>query len=230
MDTLAVPKEHSIDRGSALAGRAGLVFLVLIAAQNVLRAVVGPATNASTADLAELTHAGAWVVHLLVATYLIGFPALLLFTTGLSGWCARHQPRSALWAGVGQSCSVVIAVLFGLVNVMQVTMVAARDQLAAAPELSQLLWVMHNAVFTINLGALGVALFSLGRAATLSRLIPAWMGPVTAVGGGLLLASALPAVAVVNGSGWMAVGLLGFLVWMLFLALAGVSLLRAARD
>jgi hypothetical protein len=70
---------------------------------------------------------------------------------------------------------------------------------------------MHNAVFTINLVAVGVALFSFGRAATLSQLIPAWMGPVTGVGGGLLLASALPAVAVVNGSGWMAVGLLGFL-------------------
>jgi hypothetical protein len=131
---------------------------------------------------------------------------------------------------VGQACAVVIAVLFGLVNVMQVTMVAARGELATAPELGHVLWAMHNAVFTFNLVAVGVALFSFGRAATLSRLIPAWMGPVTGVGGGLLLASALPAVAVVNGSGWLAVGILGFLVWMAFLALAGAALLRAARD
>jgi hypothetical protein len=89
---------------------------------------------------------------------------------------------------------------------------------------------MHNAVFTINQVAVGVALFSLGRATTLSRLIPAWMGPVTGIGGGLLLASVLPAVAVVNGSSWLSVGILGFLIWMVFLALAGAGLLRAARD
>lgn len=231
MDTTpAVPKEQSTGRRSALAGSAGLVFLVLIAAENVLTAAFGPAMNASTADLAEFTHARAWLVHLLVAAYVIGFPALLVFAVGLSGWCARHQPRSATWAGVGQACAAVIAVLFGLVNVMQVTMVAARSQLAAAPELIHVLWALHNAVFTINQVAVGVALFSLGRAATLSRLIPAWMGPVTGIGGGLLLASALPAVAVVNGSGWLVVGILGFLIWMVFLALAGAALLRVARD
>jgi dipeptidyl aminopeptidase/acylaminoacyl peptidase len=52
------------------------------------------------------------------------------------------------------------------------------------------------------------------------------MGPTTAVGGGLLVAASLPAVAVIHGSPWMAVGLIGFLVWMLFLALSGVALLQ----
>jgi hypothetical protein len=201
------------------------VFLALIAIQNVLRAVVGPANNASDADLAQLTHADSWTVHLLLVTYAIGFPALLAFAAGLSSWCVRTDPRSTTWAGLGQASTVVVAVLFGLINILQVTMVAARDRLDAAPELRQLVWTMHNAAFTVNMIALGVALLGLGRAAAHSRLVPTWMGPVSAVGGGLLVASALPAVAVVQGSAWMAVGLLGFLIWMVFLAVAGVALL-----
>jgi hypothetical protein len=122
--------------------------------------------------------------------------------------------------------TVAIAVLFGLVNVLQVTMVSARDVLANSPELAQVLWTLHNAVFTINLVAVGTALVGFGRAAASARLIPTWMGPVTTIGGGLLIASALPAVAVVEGSPWMAVGLLGFLIWMVFLAFAGIALLR----
>lgn len=219
-----------LGRRNGLAGAAGLLFLVLIAIQNVLRAVVGPATNASDADLAQLTHADSWTVHLLLVTYAIGFPALLVFAVGLSNWCARTAPRSTTWAGLGQSSAVVIAVLFGLINILQVTMVAARDHLDGAPELRQLLWTMHNATFTINMIALGVALLSLGRAAAQSRLIPAWMGTLTAVGGGLLFVAALPAVAVTQGSAWMALGLLGFLIWMVFLAIAGIALLRPGRS
>lgn len=221
---------QQVGRRNGLAGACGLVFLALIAFQNVLRAVVGPATNASDADLAQLAHADSWSVHLMLVTYAIGFPALFVFAAGLSSWCSRTEPRSTMWAGLGQASTAVVAVLFGLVNVLQVTMVAARDQLDAAPDVRQLVWTMHNAVFTVNLIAIGLALLALGRAAVQSRLVPTWMGPVTAVGGGLLFASALPAVAVVQGSAWMAVGLLGFLIWMAFLAVAGIALLAPGKS
>jgi Domain of unknown function (DUF4386) len=226
MNSLAVRPELDTGRRHVLAGVAGLTFLVLIAAQNVLRGALGPTNDASTADLFDLRHINAWSIHVLVATYALGFPALLLFGSGLTVWCSRAEPRSAVWASVGQASTLVISVLFGLVNALQVTMVAARDELDAAPELGQLLWVLHNAVFTINMIAIGLALFALGRAAALARLIPSWMKVVTALGGLLLVAAAVPAVAVVQGSMWMSVGLLGFLLWMVFVAVAGVALLR----
>jgi hypothetical protein len=232
METLAVDSSTTVDvsgrpgRRAGLAGVSALVFLVLIAAQNVLKGSLGPTNTASTDDLSQLTHARAWSVHLLVITYVLGFPALLAFGSGLKAWCASTQPRTTNWAGLGELSTVVIAVLFGLVNIVQITMVAARDQLAAAPDLAHVLWTLHNAVFTINLVAVGTALIGLGRAAALARLVPSWMGTLTAIGGGLLIASAIPAVAVVQGSPWMAVGLVGFLIWMVFLAVAGIALLR----
>jgi hypothetical protein len=226
MDSLTVEPQLGTGRRGVLAGIGGLVFLVLVAAQNVLKAVLGPANVASPADLFELRHTNAWSVHVLVVTYALGFPALLAFAAGVNTWCARVQPRSAVWASMGQASTVVIMVLFGLVNVLQVTMIAARDLLDATPELGQLLWTLHNAVFTINLIAVGGALLGLGRAAALARLIPSWMGAASSIGAALLIASALPAVAVVNGSPWMSVGLLGFLVWLVFLAVASGAMLR----
>ena len=232
METLAPGTTAAVQatRRAGLAGAGGLVFLVLIAGQNVLKAALGPTNTASAADLTEFTHDRAWSVHLLVVTYVLGFPALLAFGAGLRTWCTTTQPRTAAWAGLGQLSTVVIAVLFGLVNVIQITMVAARDVLAGSPELAQVLWTLHNAVFTINLVAVGTALLGLGRAAASARLIPSWLGIATAIGAVLLIASALPAVAVVEGSPWMAVGLVGFLIWMVFLAVAGVGLLRRAPQ
>jgi len=217
-------------RRAGLAGAGALVFLVLIAGQNVLKAALGPTNTASTADLTEFMQDRAWSVQLLVITYALGFPALFAFSAGLRAWCAAAQPRSATWAGLGQLSTVAIAVLFGLVNVIQITMIAARDVLAGSPDLAQVLWTLHNAVFTINLVAVGSALIGFGRAAASARLIPSWLGSVTAVGGVLLIASAFPAVAVVEGSPWMAVGLAGFLIWMVFLAVAGIALLRRAPQ
>ena len=103
---------------------------------------------------------------------------------------------------------------------------ADRDQLAADPGLQHLVWTLHNAVFTLNLVAVGGALLGLGRAAHLAGLTPRWMGRVAPVGCLLLCLSAVPAVAEIHGSPLLGVGLLGFLSWMLLLAVAGVGLLR----
>ncbi|MFU8875956.1 hypothetical protein [Micromonospora sp. SL4-19] len=210
----------------AVLGSAALGFLLLIALQNVLHGVLGPAQQASAADLSALTHEHAWMVHLFAVTYVLGLPALLLFSTNLVAWCRRRNPAAAPWGRLGVAASIVVAALFAIVNVVQVTMVAARDELAAAPALASLLWTFHNAVFTFNMAAVGVTLFGLGRAASLARVVPAWMSPTTAAGAALLIAAAMPAVAVTNGSLWFAVGAAGFAVWMLFLAVVGVSLLR----
>jgi hypothetical protein len=219
----AAPRRTS---DNLVTGVSGLTFLVLLVVQNVLKAALSPANDAGPADLDRLAHADAWTVHLLAVTYVIGFPALLLFAAGVARWCASRDERAELWGRLGQSSAVVVAVLFALVNVAQLTLVADRDQLAADPGLQHLVWTLHNAVFTLNLVAVGGALLGLGRAAHLAGLTPRWMGPVAPAGCLLLCLAAVPAVAEIHGSPLLGVGLLGFLSWMLLLAVAGVGLLR----
>jgi hypothetical protein len=227
---MAIESKHvEGGRSAAMIGSAALGFLVLVVLQNVLRGVLGPSQGASAADLSTLTHEHAWSVHLFAATYVLGLPALLLFSTNLGAWCRRRNPAAAVWGRLGAATSIVVAALFAILNVVQVTMVAARDDLVAAPALAGLLWTVHNAVFTLNMAAVGISLFGLGRAAVLARLVPSWMSPTTAAGATLLVVAAMPAVPVTNGSPWIALGYAGFVVWLVFLAVAGISLLRGPR-
>ncbi|GAA1868863.1 hypothetical protein GCM10009687_40700 [Asanoa iriomotensis] len=214
-------------RETAMLGGAALCFFGLVLFQNVLRGILGPTAAASTSDISTLLHEHAWSVHLMVITYLVGMLALLWFSANIGDWCARRNPAAASWARLGAASTIVVAVLFGIINVVQVTMVAARDGLDSA--LIDLLWTFHNAMFTLNMAGVGLALLGLGRAAVLADLVPRWLSPVTALGAVLLVVAAGPAVAVTNGSPWINLGYAGFAVWLLFLAMTGVALLRGPR-
>lgn len=220
----------SVNRDTLLAGIGGVVFLVLLVVQNLLKAATNPSNSASAAQVLRFAHDQAWTVHLLVVTYVIGFPALFLFAGGLTRRCSELAPHSEVWGRLGRSSVAVIAVLFGLINVLQVVLVAARGALGGDPALVSTLWATHNAVFTLNLLAVGGALLGLGRAATLARLAPPWMGRLSIVGAILLAAAAAPAVAEVHGSNILILGLLGFLCWLLLLASSCIRLLRDART
>jgi hypothetical protein len=215
---------------SFLAGIGGIVFLVLVVLQNLLKAATNPSNSATAAQILRFAGDRAWTVHLLVVTYVIGFPALFLFVGGLTRRCSQIAPSSEIWGRLGRSSVVVIAVLFGLINVLQVVLVAARGELSGSPALVSTLWTMHNAVFTFNLLAVGGALLGLGRAATLARLAPAWTWPFSIVGAILLAAAAAPAVAEVHGSKILVLGLVGFLCWLLLVASSSVGLFRDART
>ena len=210
------------------AGAGGLVFLVLVAFQNVLRAVAGPATDASPHVVLRFFADHAWTVNLLAVTYVVGFVPLFAFAAGVAEH-ARDDARARPWSRIGTGSVGVIAVLFGLVNVLQVVLVAANGSLHSDPALVQVLWSAHNAVFTLNFVAVAGALAGLGVAAATAGLAPAWMRPAALAGAVLLIAAAAPTVAEVHGSRLLALGLLGFLVWLALLGLAGTRMVRGTR-
>ena len=213
-----------------LTGAAALIFVVLLIVQNAVTAATSPPNDADPARLLRFLHNGSWTIHLLVLTYLLGLPALFLFASGLSRRAAEAEPGAEIWAGLGRHAVSVIAVLFGLLNVLQVTMLAARDALARQPDLLTTLWTLHNAIFTLNLLAVGAALLGLSRAAAVAGLIPRVLARAAILGAALLALAAAPAVAEVHGSKLLAAGLLGFLVWIAFLATIGVRLLNTTPD
>lgn len=222
-----VAKRRSAEQ---IAGLSGLVFLALVIFQNLLKATTNPANSATAAQIVRFAHHDAWTVDLLVVTYVIGFPCLFLFAAGLGRRCSELAPASEIWSRLGRSSVAVVAVLFGFVNILQVVIVATRGELAANPALATTLWAFHNAVFTLNLLAVGGALLGLGRAATIAGLLPRRLGQLTVLGSALLAIAAAPAVSEVHGSGILAIGLLGFLCWLALLATTSVGLLRTASG
>lgn len=213
-----------------IAGIGGLTFLVLVIFQNLLRAVTEPANNATPAQLLRFAHGRAWTVDLMVVTFVIGFPALLLYASGLAHHLARQNPEATIWAQMGQASVIVIAVFFGLVNLLDVVLVAARADLATTPTLVSLVWSLHNAVFTMDLLAVGGGLLGLGWASAIGGLISRRFGIVCVVGAILLAVAAAPMVSEVHGSPVLGVGLVGFLCWLLFMAVTSTRLLRISSH
>jgi len=208
------------------AGVAGLTFLALLLLQNVLAGTSYPPNSATAPQILLFARNDARIVEFLFLTYVIGFPALLTFAAGLSQLAARRNSRASLPARLGQYSVVAVAAFFGLANIVQVTLVAARGDLIGDFALVRTLWTLHNALFILNFVALAGALFGLGRAAAIADIVPGWMRWVSLAGALALAVSALPIVAEVHGSKLLALGLAGFLCWLIFLAVAGISLLR----
>jgi hypothetical protein len=213
--------------GERIAGLAGIIFAVLLIVQNVVKAATSPPDDATAAQVLRFAHHDAWTVHLLVVTYVIGFPALFLFAGGLVGRAREVTPRSEIWGRLGLSSVGVIAVLFGFLNVLQVVLVADRTGLAHDPTAVSAIWTLHNAIFTMNLLAVGGALLGLGRAAWVAGLVPRRLGIATIVGALLLAVAAAPAVAEVHGSNLLVIGLAGFLCWLVFVVVVSGRLIAA---
>ncbi len=93
-------------------------------------------------------------------------------------------------------------------------------------ERQQAMWTLHGAAFGLDLAAIAVALIGLGRAAASTRLIPAWLMVATVPGAACLLVASMFTVALTNGGAWIALGFVGFIVWLAFVAITSISLLR----
>jgi hypothetical protein len=209
-----------------IAGIGGLVFLVTVIIQNIISMATLPANDASAATILQFANDRAWVVDLFVVTFVCGYTGLFLFAAGLVGRVEHQSDHARLWGRLGRSSVGVIATFFGLVTMIEVVLVAARATLANDASMTVLIWSLHNAIFTINLLAIGGALLGLSRAATLGGLLPRWLSIATIIGAVALALATAPAVAQVHGSPLLGLGLLGFLSWALFIAVVSVRLLR----
>ena len=157
---------------------------------------------------------------------LAGF-TLFLFAAGL--WARARQEESRWWAGVGVLGAATIAALFAIVNITEIVLTAKAARLASSPAVVQALWTLRAAAFGLDLAAVGVALIGLSRAAAAMRLIPSWLALTAWPGAACLLIAAVFTVALADGGPWLAVGLAGFIVWVVFVITASVSLLRGRQ-
>ncbi len=205
-----------------LAGAAGLIFAATLVADNIIRASA-PGQGASPAQVTEyfLHHRVAALVPLGLNTFGV---ALFPFVAAL--WAMARAERTRLWAGTGALAAAAIAALFGVVTTTEIVLTAKAGSLATSPAVVQALWAVHGAAFGMDMAAIAVALVGLSRAAAAMRLIPSWLALAAWPGAACLLTVSAFTVALVNGDAWVAVSAVGFVVWLVFVIVASISLLR----
>ncbi len=232
MSVTTVPSTESPTQGrqaaalDRLAGTGGLVFAAVLVADNAIRAGA-PGFDATPGQVNAyfLDHRAAAIVPLGL------FPAgltLFLFAAGV--WARARQEESRWWGSVGVLGAATVAALFAIVNITEIVLTAKAAQLVSSPAVVQALWTLRAAAFGLDLAAIAVALIGLSRAAAAMRLIPSWLALIAWPGAVCLLTASAFTVALADGGPWLAVGLVGFIVWIVFVITASVSLLRGRQT
>ena len=205
------------DLSARAAGWGALTFAVTVIAQNVIRGASAPGSGASGQEV--LTHYAAHgsIMFVLVGTYVLSGIGLAVFLGGAM--------RSLLATGC-------VMTMFGLV-------VAAAQALTVAAHMDppdvgaiQALWALHNSIFTVLDFSIAVALLGLSRAAVADGMTPRVFTRIAPVGAALLLVGTLagPAIAVGNAMALFALTGLGFLLWLAFLVVTGLRLVRSGAS
>lgn len=209
-------------------GIGGLVFVVTVVAQNIVRANSLPADDASATKVIGYYAGHLGTTELLAGLYVLGAVGLMCWLGALLSRLVAEAERASAIAG-GFAASGIVA-MFTMTVASDVALAEYVHRGAPSAGAVSVLWVLHNSVFGLLLVSIGIALATLSAAAAAAGVVgSAWkrVGPL----GGIVLAVAGGCTPIlVGGSKVLVVGLVGFVVWLLFVASTAVALLRSART
>jgi hypothetical protein len=218
------------DISARAAGWGALTFAVTVIVQNVIRGASAPGNDATGTEV--LTHYadhGA-IMFALVSTYVVSGIGLAVFLGGAMRRLLATSRRG--WALTGVVGATSVMTMFAVV-------VAAEQALTVAahtdrPDVGAIeaLWALHNSVFTVLDFSIAVALLGLSRAGIADGMTPGSFTRLAPLGAALLLVGTLagPAIAAGHAMVLFAVTGLGFLLWLAFLVVTGVRLVRSAES
>ena len=235
--SVALPLEPSVAvtrsgfRPERIAGLAGLIFAVIVGAVNVtIGSMAPPAADASAADIISFMTDNRTALMGVAAVIPFAIVALFLFISSVFSRLSSASPEAAFWTRVATVGVVLVEVMFLSRMTFEFVLIANADALAQEPALVTTLWQLSNAVMIINGLALTITLLGLSRAASLAELIPRWQELLGLGAATLFLVGSVLLVPTLEGSPAWALGLAGFVGWVIFLAITSVRLLLADRD
>jgi hypothetical protein len=218
------------DLGRRAAGWGAITFAVVVIVQNLIRGVSAPGNGASAAQVLSHYSGDGATPFILMGTYVVSGLGLAVFVGGI----ARHLLAGSRpgWAWLGLLGAVGIATVFTLVVAAEQSLSVAAHMDHAQPGTMAALWALHNSIFSVLDLFIAVALVGLSRAAVASAMTPSaftWLAPV---GAALLIVGVVAGPAIAGGDAMPLFGLagLGFLVWLAFLIVTGVRLIRSAGS
>ena len=218
-------------RSSRLAAASGLTFVGLAVVQNIIRAATAAPNDARSQSIVAhfVDHRDAELV--LAATVVGGAFALALFVGHVWTRLTRGPERS--WAQTGIIGVMGIFAIFPMLVACEMALLVITGRASPGPDAVETLWALHNAVFTVNLAALGVATLGLSVAALRSGLLPRPYRIIGPLAAGLLTLGAIfgSQIAAGNAKPMFALSGLGYLGWLSVVAVISVQLLRTdQRD
>ena len=200
------------------------MFVASVVAQNLIRAAAMPANDARVDRIIDFYAGHRGSTFALAAFFAVGAAGIAAFAGALVARLTDSSVRGAALAG-----AIGVAGIFALYSTMLATDLALSGYVhrgAPSHGVVSAMWTLHNAVFGVLLVAIGVALAGLSAAAASAGVVAGFWKSVGLLGAVLLGIAGAATPAIIDGSPLMAVGLIGFLAWLAFVATTAISMLR----
>jgi hypothetical protein len=223
----SVTRDISADISTRAAGWGALTFAVTVIAQNLIRGASAPGNGASSTEvLSHYAEHGA-IIFVLVATYVVSGIGLAVFLGGAMRRLLAGSRRG--WAITGLVGATCVMSLFAVMVAAEQALTIAAHQDHPDTGAIEAIWVLHNSVFTVLDFSIAAALLGLSRAAVADGMTPRVFTRLAPLGAGMLLVGTLAGPAIAAGHAMVLFGVtgLGFLIWLAFLLVTGVHLVRS---
>lgn len=209
-------------------GATAIALALSMVIQNVMFTVAGAPGYGDPIDAVFAWHAkNRAVVAIAVAQETLHMALLLGFLAGIHGLVARRGGAGADWSRLAVAAGATVTAILAFYSATWIgTVLTARDG-AEPSALFLLVWQLHAAAFALSLPALGVTMITVALATHLSKLTPPWQRFLGLTGGVLLLAVGAVSLEIADGSSLLYVGLPGLALWIAWLLVTGIRLMRA---
>lgn len=151
---------------------------------------------------------------------------LLLFVTALHGLVQRRGGAGADWSRLAVAAGATLSALFALTIATHIAVVLAADGLAEPTPAFEMMWQLHAAAFALALPALGATFIGAALATHASGLTRPWQRLLGVAGGSLPILAGAGNLAIADGSPLLFVGVLGLAMWLVWLIVTGLRLIR----
>ncbi|WP_440102801.1 hypothetical protein [Streptosporangium sp. H16] len=215
---------------SRITGIAALGFAFTIVLANVIMTPAGlPLTGAGIGEVNAFFGTEGGVVAVASALTPAAWLLATLFGAGAVSALRRFERgRDEAWSLLGFTGLALQNVTFAAVIAtrLALTSTAERQDTATGG-----LWVLHDALFTLNGTFLALALIGLSVAGLRAGLIRPWHGTVGLTSAVLLFGSATLTPLVIDHTGPLGLlGLVGWLMWVVWIIAYGITLIRLSRP
>ena len=230
MSEAATPAVAAGNRVSTtrIVGAAAVALAASVVVQNAVF-FVGPEAPTYATPLGEVLayHAeNRGVVAVSVGLEAVILPLLLLFVTGLHGLVQRRGGAGADWSRLAVAAGSTLSVLSALTIATHIAVVLVAVGLTEPTPAFALIWQLHAAVFALALPALGATFIGAALATHASGLTRPWQRLLGVAGGGLLILAGAGNLAIADGSPLVFVGVMGLALWLVWLVVTGLRLIR----
>ncbi len=229
MSEAATPAVAAGNRVSTtrIVGVIAVAYAASLIVQNALFAISGAPDYSDPLSAVLTYHAeNQGVLAVTSGLEAINMVLLLLFVTTLHGLVQRRGGVGTDWSRLAVAAGATLSALFALTIATHIAVVLAANGLTEPTPAFELMWQLHAAAFALALPALGATFIGAALGAHASGLTRPWQRLLGVVGGSLPILAGLGSLTIAGGSPLVFVGVLGLAMWLVWLVVTGVRLIR----